>query len=202
MLEAHLAEFDILKREIDNRTSIQGTLTTVSVTATGIALGVGLFQVSPVIIVVPIVSACLGLLWLDNAVQIDKIGEYLRDTLRLRVARTCKADDEAVLMWQVLEAKTGGERAPRIWRLDYAVLCSFAIPGVTVLWLTYNLLRSGRIEYASYAWIIFGIAAGTQALFIYCWIRTMLPRRKGIHPLRHVEETAAVTVIADDQADR
>jgi hypothetical protein len=58
-LKACFAEYTIVYAERDNRTSIQTNLALASLTATGIVLGVALDAITPVVLVIPVLTGCL-----------------------------------------------------------------------------------------------------------------------------------------------
>jgi hypothetical protein len=179
-----LSEFTALKNEVNNRTTAQGNLATISITITGLALGIGLTRVSPVILVVPLISACLGLLWIDHAVQIDKIGSYIQRDLHAEIVIITKRT--TLLNWEAKAAETKNERAPRYGRLDFAVLVNFLAPGLGTLLLVLYLLQHGEIKSNLLLWACFCLATLVQALFAWLWIRTMIPRRR--HDDAHAEK--------------
>jgi hypothetical protein len=77
---ARLVEYTKLKDEIANRTTLQNTIVALNVAAVGTIGGfvVGK-QANPMILLLLVpLSTALGLLWLDHARAIARIGDYLR----------------------------------------------------------------------------------------------------------------------------
>lgn len=74
-----LAEFDALRRESDRRSTSQQALIAINLTAIAAVVGLvasGRAQEN-VLLVLPIVSSVLGILVLDHAIQIRRIGAYI-----------------------------------------------------------------------------------------------------------------------------
>ncbi len=83
-VQTALAEFSALRDEIANRSSAQHTLIGLNLTAIG---GIGGFVLSEhadvrLLLLLPILSPALGLLFFDHAINIKKIGTYIGEELR------------------------------------------------------------------------------------------------------------------------
>lgn len=90
----HLAEFDRLREEIDNRTQLSTNLVIAELTAFG--AGISFFDKVPDVLVgLALVSSYLWLLWLDHTEQIYKIAAYIG----CRLAPRMRAGEEA-LGWE------------------------------------------------------------------------------------------------------
>ena len=76
---AILAEFSALRAEIAARSSAQHTLLNLNLTASGVVLGTALAQRAnlAVLLVVPIIGCCFGLLFIDHAAVIEKLGRVI-----------------------------------------------------------------------------------------------------------------------------
>ena len=83
-LAVYLAEFNALRAEITNRNSIQTSLTTFTLVATGtlgsFAFSSGQSHILVLLLLVPL-NAATGLLWLENAHSIFKAGNYIKINL-------------------------------------------------------------------------------------------------------------------------
>ena len=84
VLTAALAEFGALRKEIADRSSAQTTIVNLNLTAlSAIATLVLAQKVSPLaLLVLPLISACFGMLFFDHAANIDQIGRYLREDIK------------------------------------------------------------------------------------------------------------------------
>src|SRR5438094_227548 len=83
-VQTALAEFSVLRDEIANRSSAQHTLIGLNLTAIG---GIGGFVLSShadvrLLLLLPMLSPALGLLFFDHAINIKKIGTYIDKVLR------------------------------------------------------------------------------------------------------------------------
>lgn len=81
--DAKLAEFAALRAEIAQRSSTQQALIALNLTAVATVLGFALTKQSSrgLLLLVPVISPSLGLLWLDHHRNIRLIAEYIRDEL-------------------------------------------------------------------------------------------------------------------------
>jgi hypothetical protein len=86
-----LSEFSALRNEIGSRSSAQHTLINISVTAIGAVGGLALAQKGDLslLLLLPILSPSIGMLYLDHAINIMNIGNYINDQLKpiLRLMR-------------------------------------------------------------------------------------------------------------------
>lgn len=74
-----LAEFSALRNEIGSRSTAQHTLINLSITAIGAVVGFALAQKGnlSLLLLLPILSPSLGMLYLDHALNIMNIGNYI-----------------------------------------------------------------------------------------------------------------------------
>jgi hypothetical protein len=78
-----LAEYTKLKDEVTNRSTLQSTLITLNIVAAGALGGIVISKRGNILILLllPPLSSALGLLWLDHAQTIARIGDYIRSEL-------------------------------------------------------------------------------------------------------------------------
>jgi hypothetical protein len=95
-LTVNLAEFDKLRQEIDNRTTLGSQVVALELTAVGAAVAVAA-AVPDALLGLAAVTCCLWLLWLDHAVQVYKIASYIGVQLAPRVSQNV---GEPVLRWE------------------------------------------------------------------------------------------------------
>lgn len=84
VLTAALAEFNVLRKEISDRSSAQTTILNLNLVAlSAIATLVLAQRVNALaLLVLPLVSPCFGMLFFDHAANIDQIGRYLREDIK------------------------------------------------------------------------------------------------------------------------
>jgi hypothetical protein len=82
-LEDQRAEFNAYRQEILARSGYQHTLLTLNLTAVSAAGGLVLSAHGDarVLVLLPIISSSIGLLWYDHARNIDSLGDYIREHL-------------------------------------------------------------------------------------------------------------------------
>jgi hypothetical protein len=175
-LKACFAEYTILYAERDNRTSIQTNLALASLTATGIILGVALTNITPVILVIPVLTGCLGLLWLDHAAKIDRIGSYVRENLSrtIRTLSDVPPSNKTILEWETHQNdqdQSKKRRTPRWGRLDLSILFSFAFPGLAAALIFIFFSDTIDERYSAWGWKLLAVASLLPGiLFAYYWI--------------------------------
>jgi hypothetical protein len=86
-----LSEFSALRSEIGSRSTAQHTLINLSITAIGAVVGFALAQKGDLwlLLLLPILSPSLDMLYLDHAINIMNIGNYINNQLKptLRLMR-------------------------------------------------------------------------------------------------------------------
>jgi hypothetical protein len=90
-----LSQFTALRNEIGSRSQAQATMVNLSITAVGILGGLGLSQYGDerLLLLIPIVSTLLGLIWLDHAANIFKLGDFIREQLMPRLIQEAGTED-------------------------------------------------------------------------------------------------------------
>jgi hypothetical protein len=148
-----LAEFDKLRGEIDNRTTLGSNVVALELTAAGASIAVA-DKAPDALLGLAAVSCCLWLLWLDHAVQVYKVASYIGIQLAPRLAQSA---GRPVLGWEsyLRRLDAGGQRALE------ALYPNGAGPGVEVPQIT------GTRSVASYVTLLFGgIPVVTIAIYI------------------------------------
>src|SRR4051794_13754639 len=85
-----LAQFNTLRGEITTRSTAQATLLTANITAIGVVGGLVFSDKGTgidVLLIVPILSPVLGMLWIDHAISIACIGTFLQHTVMPELAK-------------------------------------------------------------------------------------------------------------------
>lgn len=125
-------EFTALRAEIDRRSDAQLKLISLALTAFGTLAGVA-FTVgnasakNNLLLILPILSACTGLMWLDHDRSIHRIGDYIRHEVWPEDLPTYEV--RADHLQQKMFIMTVEFGAP--------VLLAFAVPAAAGLWLTH-----------------------------------------------------------------
>jgi hypothetical protein len=78
-----LAEFQALRTEIAGRSAAQATMMQLAITAFGALAGLAFTQYGDhrSLLLIPVISAILGLIWLDHAANISNIGDFIKNQL-------------------------------------------------------------------------------------------------------------------------
>ena len=105
-----LAEFGALRTEIAGRSAAQATMMQLAVTAFGALAGLAFTEYGDhrLLLLIPIISAILGLIWLDHAANISNIGDFI--TTEIMPALKTAADMEYLPDYEVFVRKY--ERTP------------------------------------------------------------------------------------------
>jgi hypothetical protein len=134
-LQATLAEYQALRREIEYRTRFQQGLVVANVTASAAVLA-SYFQLNNplLLIVVPFLSSFLGFYWIDHSLMIDDLGTYISKTIQPRVSEIVGYSH--VLLW---ESHVGGvKRGARTLRFGLLLAGLFLLPSILTLWLSFS----------------------------------------------------------------
>lgn len=145
-----LEEFKALREEIGNRSSAQHTLINLNITAVGTIGGLVIaYHGSPlVLLIVPLLSSALGLLFVDHAYNISRIGWYIGDKL-----------------WSFLRQMPGSDKIPtyeeevaayeqrKIARIGYGVPFFFMFSGPPIFGLVFSFGSLGA-AWAIALWVV------------------------------------------------
>jgi len=157
-----LAEFAALRAEIDRRSNEQHAVMGLSITATA---ALAAFVISrdhyELVPLFPIVTAVLGMRWLDHHRRIREIGDYIRDDLNRRLREWTDVDD---LLGA--EKELEGAQSYRIV-LTLLVATTFAFPTVGAI-VGAIAHRSGA---TTWDWVFLGGAVGIFGVTLTYWIR-------------------------------
>lgn len=161
LVQMALSEFSALRTEIGGRSTAQHTLINLSITATS---AVGGFVLSgrfdPVLLLIlPLLSPALGMLYLDHALNIDMIGKYIDEKLR-----------PILPIMQYEEVVQGYRRYKLLRVLPYGLPVFIIFAGVPMgsLVATYTALQD------RWTWILWGIGLILSVLYLTFWIFFMI----------------------------
>ena len=123
VVDAVLAEFAAMRAEIDRRSNEQHALMGLSITATAtlaaFVISKDRYELLPL---VPVLTAVLGMRWLDHHRRIREIGDYIRDDINERLSQVTSVAD---LLGA--EKELEGSQAYRVV-LTLLVATTFAFP--------------------------------------------------------------------------
>ncbi|MFI6030772.1 hypothetical protein [Amycolatopsis magusensis] len=122
-----LAEFTSLRSEIAARSAAQTTLINIDLTVCGAIAGLALSQriAVTVLLLIPFLSGCCAMLYLDHAAQIDNIASYI-DT-DIRASLTQLLGDEKLLAWESANRDKRTHRTPLLIRFGIPMLFLFVV---------------------------------------------------------------------------
>jgi hypothetical protein len=156
-----LSEFSALRNEIGSRSSAQHVLINVSITAIGAVVGFALAKEgSPLLLLLlPILSPSLGMLYLDHAINIINIGNYIDGQLKpvLPVMRY----EEVV--------RSHEQRGPlRVLPYGLPIFIIFAGVPLGSLIVTFRIIQEPRM------WMLWSIGLILVLVYLSFWIYFML----------------------------
>jgi len=78
-----LAEYQALRAEIQTRSGAQSTMMQLTITALGALAALSFTQYGDrrMLLLIPVISTILGLVWLDHAANISNIGDFIQQRL-------------------------------------------------------------------------------------------------------------------------
>lgn len=108
-----LAEFAGLRSEIATRINILVTLILGNLTVLGVVLGIALSRSgnTGVLLLLPIVTPCIGLLVIDSFRNADFLGRYISEVIRPQLQIKSQISNMEVFDWE----RTGTEHAFTVW---------------------------------------------------------------------------------------
>jgi hypothetical protein len=165
-----MAEFKALRDEIGSRATSSHTLININAVASGVVAGLVVGNPSRVelLLLLPILSPVLGLLWLDHAHNIRNIGDYINTTLRPLVASTLGPGGEAVLAWEEHVDRYEQRAWLRFLPLGVPVIVLFAAVPVA------SLARTAAHLATPWQWVLWVGGALLTSCFVMLWARLIL----------------------------
>jgi hypothetical protein len=156
-----LSEFSALRNEIGSRSTAQHTLVNISITAIGTVGGFALAQKGDLslLLLLPILSPSLGMLYLDHAINIMNIGNYINDQLK-----------PILRLMQYEEVVRSYEQRRLLRVLPYGLPIFIIFAGVPLgsLIVTLRSIQGGRM------WMLWSIGLILVLVYICFWIYFML----------------------------
>ena len=150
---SQLAEFETLRKEIEFRSSAQLTLISLNLTGIGTLVGFALTQLADprLLILVPIIAPCIGMLYLDHAIMISMIGSYIEHSFKYN--------------WEKAVRQQERQTAIRFLLFGIPILLMFSAIPIASLIFTYSILAD---VWMWTLWITGGFMTGA---FLFFWLR-------------------------------
>lgn len=156
---ADLREYDTLRQEINNRTTISYTLVALDLAALGGGLSV-VDKSKAILAALAAISTLLWLYWTDHAAQVQRIAAYIAINLAPKISAI---EGQTVLQWEVFlrQLTTGGESAHKALFGQERTVSEFKLrPIVSSDWYT-TLLFGGSPPLLLALYIAANIKANT-----------------------------------------
>jgi hypothetical protein len=168
VLNVALSEFNALRDEIKDRGGAAYTLLNINITATTAVVGVVLTEKVPptLLLVLPLISPALGMLFVDHAFNISNLGSYIQEQLRPLV--THAVGDQRVLGYEEFVRRYEQNRLLRFLPFGLPLTLLFAGPPLGALVFTWSQLKA---TWALALWIA-GLVLFVA--FLALWLRFLL----------------------------
>ncbi|MEV4416822.1 hypothetical protein [Catellatospora sp. NPDC049609] len=167
VVTAALAEFAAMRSEIDELGRSQRTTINLNISAAAAVFAFVLSERADqrLLLVVPLISAALGLLYQAYTVHARNLGDYIDQQIRPVVVE--HTGEDRLLGWErhVRTALHRQRHSQLVMRLAYILLIP-AIPAVSLVWV---------VPYLNTVWLWLGWTAGTVLFLvqILVWYRDM-----------------------------
>jgi hypothetical protein len=178
VLNVVLSEFKALRDEINQRATYCHTLININIVATGTLAGFVLNDPSGIelLLLMPVLSPVLGLLWLDHSNAIRNMGDYIAARVQTTIAETIPGHPD-LLGWEAfLDEHEVGHKTLRFLPLGVPILAVFtALP-------TFALVRSFGELTSVWRWVLWFLGLFLTVSFLGLWIFFLLKpflRRRG-----------------------
>jgi len=159
-----LAQFQALRAEIEARSGAQTTILGLTVTALGALAALGFSEHGDMrlLLLVPVISAILGLIWIDHAANISNLGDFINQHLMPALKKEAAMDslpdyEDVVRLYE---------------RRRTAVLRLFGLPPFLVFVLTPVVAMLIAFDAARHGWLfwsLFGLDIALLLVFIAYW---------------------------------
>lgn len=161
LIAALLAQFNACRAEIQARSATQAAVLNLNITAIGVLGGYYFaYHANPlVLLIIPLLSPMLGIIWADHAINIGNIGRFIQYRLMPLLSTTLKRDLPDYEVWiRTFEQKKGRRLllliAPTV--LLFAVLPAAALILACVVAVTRDMLFWGLVGIGGILILIFG----------------------------------------------
>jgi hypothetical protein len=173
LLNLTVAEFNALRGEIKDRSTIAYTLMNINITATTAIAGFVLSsKADPILLLIlPLLSPALGMLFVDHSYNIDNLGSYIKSRLRPTAAAATGNPD--VLGYEDFIDAYEQNKLFRFLPLGLPLTLLFAGPPLAGLLFTWEQLKD------RWAWALWLAGLLMFIAFVWLWLRFLCaPYRK------------------------
>jgi hypothetical protein len=182
----HLAEYQALRQEVNNRQTVSNALIAADLTALGVGLSIAR-QYPAILIGLGVVSSLIWLFWLVHTLQIYRIALYIALELRPRLVRIygCTVLDwEAYVRFLTFSRHTQTrlfakyrhvEREMDVSRNVDGIYISLLLGGATPLLLAASVIADLHSHSNGLPWVL--AVAATLALWLYAFSRAIVTLR-------------------------
>jgi hypothetical protein len=155
-----LAQFNACRAEILARSSSQAAVVNLNVTAISILAGYYfIYHANPlVLLVIPLVSPMLGIIWADHAINIGNLGRFIQYRLMPLLSATLKSD---LPDYEVFIRHFEQQRGRRLLLLVAPLLLLFALLPAGTLFLAWTVTSVRDILF----WTLFSIGGALILIF-------------------------------------
>ena len=166
-----IAIFNSLREEIKTRSTAQAGLVTLNITAVGVLGGVffGKVENTPeILLLIPMVTSVLGMLWMDHAISIANLGRFIEKEV---MPALMKSVDLPVIPDYEVRIRGMEERAGlRRFVLGAPILLIFL--GIPFVALLYAVSVAPSKTTPSFFWPAI-VSLILLAVFLWMWIQTI-----------------------------
>jgi hypothetical protein len=172
-LQIVLAEFQALRKEIADRSTAGQTLLNLNMTATAAVAGFVLSNKADplLLLLVPILSSALGMLYVDHAYNIINLGAYIKNTLAPLLNKI--AASSGLLGYEERIAEYEQRKVRRFLPFGLPLAVAFTVPPIGALIFSFRSLEE------TWTWVLWGFGAALTAIYLVSWTSfLLLPYRK------------------------
>lgn len=162
-----LSEFSTAKEEIKTRSQAQSNIIALDLTAVGV-IGSLFFSKGAdprVLFLIPIISGILGLIYIDHAININKLGRFINRVIKPSLEAVI--GDEIVDFERTIRAqKIEKGRLWSVFLLSFPILLLFAVIPFAALLLPFF---ESKVYDATY-WVLAALGSTVVLLFLWFWL--------------------------------
>ncbi len=167
-----LAEFGKLRDEISGRSTAAWTLVGLNATASSALAGFVLSSKADprLLLLLPLLTPCLGLLFIDHATNIGRIGDYINTVLKPLLRRI--SGEDKLLSYEEWVDNFETNKLRRIVPFGLPLVLFFNIAPVTA-----PVYTASRID-SPWPWVLWALGGATTLVEIVFWVGFLYPPLK------------------------
>lgn len=175
VVQVSLAEFSKLRDEISGRSSSAWTLLGLNATITSTVAGFVLGGADPLLLLLlPLLTPSLGLLFIDHATNIRNIGEYINTHLK-RLLREASTEERLLCYEEWVDTY---EEQPVRRLLPFGVPLVLLFTVVPVISLAFTLTHLTMV----WEWLLWLMGLAMTAVQVGFWVALLVPPlRRALH---------------------